>query len=148
MAGEYQAPHTSVSCEGVVFAWKGAVLRIHPVGESVNSPPESVLSLTKGVDPSGLSPYDRTYLSAWYRTCVVALKNDAAGPRVISTTWQLVRLHSQSLSAVTVGSTPFFATVYECFIRTLGAGDSPMDYSKAIYVLWSLAWRVGIHGDD
>jgi hypothetical protein len=148
VAEEHQAPPTSVLSHGVVFAWKGAVLRVHPAGERVNSPPEHVLALTQGVDPSALSPYDRTYLSAWYRTCVVALRNDAVGPQIINSTWALIRLHSQSLSSVKVGSHAFFAAVYECLIVTLGPSDAKMDYAKAIYVLWSLAWRVGVHGDN
>lgn len=132
----------------MLFAWKGAVLAVPPAGGCVNSPPASTRRITASIDASPLCPYDRTYLSAWYRTCIVALRNDCVGPRTIATTWGLVRLHAQSMSAVQVGTTPFFSDVYECIVRTLGAKEGPLDYVKSIHLFWSLAWRVGVHGDD
>jgi hypothetical protein len=104
--------------------------------------------MTSSIDVSVLCPYDRTYLSAWYRTCVMALKNDCMGPRVIATTWGFVALHSRSMSAVQVGTTQYLSEVYECIVRTLGAKERSLDYPKAMRLCWSLAWRVGVHGDD
>lgn len=132
----------------MLFARHGAVLTVKAVGEQVMLPPPRVRSMTQGVPVEGLWPYDRVYLSAWYRTAVVVLANDAKSEQLLSTVWSWLAMVRESMAAVSMTDQHLFTIgVYESFARNLGMAGR-LDYSRAIENCWSLAWRAGIHADN